>query len=270
MASMEEFPHYLEFRQVYKTFDKPVLVDCSFYVDAGETIAIIGRSGVGKSVTLSHIMGFLKPDQGRVIVAHQDVTAFSEPEMREVRKKVTMVFQNGALFDSLTVAENILFSLELREDYDAKNKDDVVNGLLNMVDLLDEKDTFPTDLSTGYKRAVAIARALAAQPECILYDEPTTMVDPIMSDHLGNLMLRLKQQLKLTSVVVTHDLDLMRKVADKVVFLFEGRVIYFGSTGDLEKSDHPHIQEFLAMDRADISGDFSALIAPSSSPSPAA
>jgi phospholipid/cholesterol/gamma-HCH transport system ATP-binding protein len=270
MAAGEEFPHYIEFRQVYKTFDNPVLVDCSFYVDAGETTAIIGRSGVGKSVTLSHIMGFLKPDKGRVIVAHQDVTDFSEAEMREVRKKVTMVFQNGALFDSLTVAENILFSLELREDYDAKNKDDVVNGLLAMVDLLDEKDAFPTDLSTGYKRAVAIARALAAQPECILYDEPTTMVDPIMSDHLGNLMLRLKEQLKLTSIVVTHDLDLMRKVADKVVFLFEGRVIYFGLTGDLEKSDHPHIQEFLAMDRADITGNFSALIAPAPSPSPAA
>jgi phospholipid/cholesterol/gamma-HCH transport system ATP-binding protein len=270
MASAEEFPHYLEFRQVYKTFDKPVLVDCSFYVDAGETTAIIGRSGVGKSVTLSHIMGFLKPDKGRVIVAHQDVTDFTEAQMREVRKKVTMVFQNGALFDSLTVAENILFSLELREDYDAKNKDDVVNGLLAMVDLVDAKDAYPTDLSTGYKRAVAIARALAAQPECILYDEPTTMVDPIMSDHLGNLMLRLKEQLKLTSVVVTHDLDLMRKVADKVVFLFEGRVIYFGLTEDLEKSDHPHIQEFLAMDRADLSGDFSALIAPAPNPSPAA
>jgi phospholipid/cholesterol/gamma-HCH transport system ATP-binding protein len=270
MLSAEEYPHYLEFRQVYKTFDKPVLVDSSFYVDAGQTIAIIGRSGVGKSVTLAHIMGFLKPDQGRVIVAHQDVTDFSEAEMREVRKKVTMVFQNGALFDSLTVAENILFSLELREDYDAKNKDDVVNGLLEMVDLLDEKDTFPTDLSTGYKRAVAIARALAAQPECILYDEPTTMVDPIMSDHLGNLMLRLKDQLKLTSVVVTHDLELMRKVADAVVFLFEGRVIYFGPIEDLEKSDHPHIQEFLAMDRADGTGDFSALIAREPNPSPAA
>ncbi|HUS07170.1 MAG TPA: ATP-binding cassette domain-containing protein [Bryobacteraceae bacterium] len=265
----EEFPHYIEFRQVYKTFDKPVLVDCSFDVNAGETVAIIGRSGVGKSVTLGNIMGFLKPDQGRVIVSHQDITDFDEPALREVRKKVTMVFQNGALFDSLTVAENILFSLELREDYDAKNKDDVVNGLLAMVDLADESETYPSDLSTGYKRAVAIARALAAQPACILYDEPTTMVDPIMSDHLGNLMLRLKDQLKLTSVVVTHDLELMRKVADKVVFLFEGHVIYFGPTSGLEKSDHPHIQEFLTMDRAEISGSFSALTAPASNPSPA-
>jgi phospholipid/cholesterol/gamma-HCH transport system ATP-binding protein len=244
-----EYPHYIEFRHVYKTFDRPVLVDSNFHVNPGETVAIIGRSGVGKSVTLSHIMGFLKPDSGRVIVAHEDVTDFTESEMRRVRKKVTMVFQSGALFDSLTVGENVLFSLELRQDYDAQNKEDVVDGLLQLVDIAEAKDTYPTDLSTGYKRAVAIARALAAQPQCILYDEPTTMVDPIMSDHLGDLMVRLKRQLKLTSVVVTHDLDLMYKVADRVVFLYEGGVIFFGTVEDLEKSDHPHIREFLEMDR---------------------
>ncbi|MDQ6664586.1 MAG: ATP-binding cassette domain-containing protein [Acidobacteriota bacterium] len=246
---VEEFPHYIEFRHVYKTFDKPVLVDSNFFVDGGQTVAIIGRSGVGKSVTLAHIMGFLKPDQGRVIVAHEDVTDFSEAEMARVRKKVTMVFQSGALFDSLTVAENVLFSLELRRDYDEKNKEDVVDGLLKMVDIYQARDAFPADLSTGYKRAVAIARALAAQPQCILYDEPTTMVDPIMSDHLAALMLRLKKDLQLTSVVVTHDLDLMRRVADSVVVLFEGRVIFFGTTGELEHSEHPHIKEFLEMDR---------------------
>ncbi len=245
----ESYPHYIEFRHVYKTFDRPVLVDSNFHVNPGETVAIIGRSGVGKSVTLSHIMGFLKPDSGRVIVAHEDVTDYGEAEMRRIRKKVTMVFQSGALFDSMTVGENVLFSLELRQDYDAQNKEDVVNGLLRMVDIAEAKDAYPTDLSTGYKRAVAIARALAAQPQCILYDEPTTMVDPIMSDHLGDLMVRLKRQLKLTSVVVTHDLDLMYKVADRVVFLYEGSVIFFGNVGDLEKSDHPHIREFLAMDR---------------------
>jgi phospholipid/cholesterol/gamma-HCH transport system ATP-binding protein len=177
------------------------------------------------------------------------MTDESEAEWRRIRKKVTMVFQSGALFDSLTVGENILFSLELREDYDEKNKEDVVKGLLQMVDLLDYRDAYPADLSTGHKRAVAIARALAAQPECILYDEPTTMVDPIMSDHVGNLMLRLKTHLRLTSVVVTHDLDLMRKVADRVVFLFESHVIYFGPVSELEQCNHPHIQEFLAMDR---------------------
>jgi phospholipid/cholesterol/gamma-HCH transport system ATP-binding protein len=244
----DQYPHYIEFRHVYKTFDDPVLVDTSFYVDPGETVAVIGRSGVGKSVSLAHIMGFLKPDSGQVIVAFQDITNMPEAELREIRKRVTMVFQSGALFDSLTVAENILFSLELRKDYDTANKEEVVNGLLRMVDLAEFTEAYPSDLSTGYKRAVAIARALAAQPECVLYDEPTTMVDPIMSDHLSNLMLRLKRQLSLTSVVVTHDLALMRKVADKVVFLYEGRVIYFGAVSELGQCDHPHIKEFLSMD----------------------
>ena len=248
----EHFPHYIEFRQVYKTFDRPILVDVSFHVDAGQTLAIIGRSGVGKSVSLGHIMGFLKPDKGRIIVSYNDITEMPEAELRRIRKKVTMVFQSGALFDSLTVGENILFSLELRDDYNEQNKEDVVNGLLEMVDLRDYRDVYPTDLSTGYKRAVAIARALAAQPECILYDEPTTMVDPIMSDHLGNLMLRLKRQLRLTSVVVTHDLDLMRKVADTVMFLYEGRAIYFGPVAGLEYAEHPHVKEFLAMDRVEM------------------
>jgi phospholipid/cholesterol/gamma-HCH transport system ATP-binding protein len=249
--------HYIEFQNVYKTFDRPVLVDVSFHVDPGETVAIIGRSGVGKSVTLSHIMGFLKPDSGRIVVSYVDITGFSETQMRDVRKRVTMVFQSGALFDSLTVAENILFSMELREDYDRQNKEDVVRGLLQMVDLAGYAEASPAGLSTGYRRAVAIARALAAQPECILYDEPTTMVDPIMSDHLGNLMLRLKSQLKLTSIVVTHDLDLMRKVADRVVFLHDGGVIFDGPVVDLEDSSHPHIQEFLALDRVEREASFS-------------
>jgi len=245
----ETFPYYIEFRHLYKTFDHPVLVDVSFHVLAGETVAIIGRSGVGKSVTLGHIMGFLKPDQGRVIAAHEDITDYSESELGRIRRKVTMVFQSGALFDSLTIAENILFSLELREDYNAENKMQVVDGLLRLVDLADYADAYPADISTGYKRSVAIARALAAQPECILYDEPTTMVDPIMSDHLANLMLRLKNQLKLTSVVVTHDLDLMRRVADHVVMLEDGRVTFFGTIAELEQSEDPHIREFLALDQ---------------------
>src|ERR1700741_4368464 len=191
MPEVDSYPHYIEFRHVYKTFDRPVLVDSNFHVNPGETVAIIGRSGVGKSVTLAHIMGFLKPDSGRVIVAHEDTTDFAEPDLRRIRKKVTMVFQSGALFDSLTVAENVLFSLELREDYNEQNKEDVVDGLLAMVGIRDARDSYPADLSTGYRRAVAIARAIASQPQCILYDEPTTMVDPIMSDHLVQLMLRL-------------------------------------------------------------------------------
>ncbi len=245
----EEYPHYIEFRHVYKTFDKPVLVDSNFHVDGGQTVAIIGRSGVGKSVTLSHIMGFLKPDQGRVIVAHEDVTNYDEAEMNRIRRKVTMVFQSGALFDSLTVAENVAFALEQRADYDEKNRDDVVRGLMRMVDIWDMRDEYPADLSTGFKRSVAIARALAAEPQCLLYDEPTTMVDPIMSDHMTQLMLRLKRDHQLTSIVVTHDLDLMNNVADTVVFLNKGHVAFFGPTKELYQSEDPDIQEFLELDK---------------------
>jgi phospholipid/cholesterol/gamma-HCH transport system ATP-binding protein len=126
-----------------------------------------------------------------------------------------------------------------------------VDGLLHMVDIDEARDAYPADLSTGYKRAVAIARALATQPQCVLYDEPTTMVDPIMSDRLSDLMLRLEKQLKLTSVVVTHDLDLMYKVADRVVFLYDGGVIYCGPVSELEKPEHPHIREFLELDRVE-------------------
>jgi len=240
--------HYIEFRHVYKTFDRPVLADVNFHVDAGETLAVIGRSGVGKSVSLGTIMGFIRPDQGEVFVSYQNITDFNEAQLREVRKKVTMVFQSGALFDSLTVGENILFSLELRSDYDMKNKEDVVDGLLSMVDMLQFRDAYPADLSTGYKRAVAIARALAAQPECILYDEPTTMVDPLMAQLLGDLIKKLKFQFKLTSVVVTHDMRLAKKLADRVIFLHEARVIFFGTTRDMERSNEAIVKQFLELD----------------------
>jgi len=230
-----------------------VLIDCSFHLDSGKTLSIIGRSGVGKSVTLSHIMGFLKPDEGRVIAAHEDITDYPERELNRIRKKVTMVFQSGALFDSLTVGENVAFPLE-DDGETSGNIDEVVTGLLEMVDIKAYRNVYPAELPTGVKRAVAIARALAAQPEAILYDEPTTMVDPPTSEHMGDLIKRLKEQLKLTSVVVTHDLNLLRKVADDVVFLHEGRVIFFGSLADLERNPDPHIQEFLTLDRMQVVG----------------
>jgi len=243
------YPHYLEFRGVWKSFERPVLLDCSFQLEAGQTLGIIGRSGVGKSVALSHLMGFLKPDQGRVIVAHEDITDYPERELNRIRKKVTMVFQSGALFDSLTVAENVAFPMENRGERGGRGLAGAVEELLAAVEIEAYRDVFPSELSTGMKRAVAIARALAARPEAILYDEPTTMVDTPMSEHIGELISRLKQQLRLTSVVVTHDLTLLRKVADTVIFLYDGRVIFFGSLGELEEAGHPHIQEFLALDR---------------------
>ena len=159
----EESSPYIAFDHVWKSFDRPVLEDCSFHLRSGQTLAIIGRSGVGKSVTLQHLMGFHKPDRGRVVVAGEDVTEYPESELNRIRRKVTMVFQSGALFDSLTVAENVAFALENLGDHTADNVDHVVAGLLEMVEISEYRDAYPAELSTGTKRAVAIARALAAE-----------------------------------------------------------------------------------------------------------
>ena len=250
---VSETTPYIAFENVSKAFgDNRVLDGVNFQVLAGETVCILGRSGVGKSVSLHNIMGFLKPDSGRIIVAYQDITHATEEQMEAIRKKVTMVFQNGALFDSLTVGENIAFPLRERGDLSEDQIYQIVDGLLEMVGVGHMRDLLPSDLSTGMKRSVAIARALAAQPECVLYDEPTTMVDPLMAQLLGDLIKRLKIQLHLTSVVVTHDMRLAKKLADRVVFLYEARAIFFGTYAEMEKSDHPIIQEFLELDELKI------------------
>ena len=240
---------YIEFKDVSKSFgDNHVLKNVSFNVMAGETMCILGRSGVGKSVSLHLVMGFLKPDSGRVMVAFEDTTDYPEVELGRIRKKVTMVFQNGALFDSLTVGENVAFPLRERRDLSEEQIYQIVDGLLEMVGVREMRDQLPSDLSTGMKRSVAIARALSAQPECVLYDEPTTMVDPLMAQLLGDLIKRLKIQLHLTSVVVTHDMRLAKKLADRVVFLHEGKILFFGTYPDMEKSQEPIVQEFLELD----------------------
>jgi phospholipid/cholesterol/gamma-HCH transport system ATP-binding protein len=249
MGAAEALSPYIEFRDVSKAFgDRVVLQDVSFDVLPGEMVCILGRSGVGKSVALHNIMGFLKPDSGRVIVAGQDITGYNQEQLEEIHKKVTMVFQNGALFDSLTVGENVAFPLREKRELSEDQIYQVVDGLLEMVGVKEMRELLPSDLSTGMKRSVAIARALAAQPECVLYDEPTTMVDPLMGNLLGDLIARLKLQLHLTSVVVTHDMRLAKKLADRVVFLYEGRAIFFGPYKDMEKSTEPIIREFLELD----------------------
>jgi phospholipid/cholesterol/gamma-HCH transport system ATP-binding protein len=240
---------YVEFKDVCKAFgDNVVLNHVSFDVLPSETVCILGRSGVGKSVALHHIMGFLKPDSGRVIVAGEDITDYSEEQMEGIRKKVTMVFQNGALFDSLTVGENVAFPLRESRDLNEEQIYQIVDGLLHMVGVQEMRDLLPSDLSTGMRRSVAIARALAARPECVLYDEPTTMVDPLMAQLLGDLIKRLKIQLNLTSIVVTHDMRLAKKLADRIVFLHEGKAIFFGTSAEMEKAPEPIIHEFLELD----------------------
>jgi phospholipid/cholesterol/gamma-HCH transport system ATP-binding protein len=249
MDAAEKTGPYIDFKDVSKSFgDNCVLDHVSFDVMPGETVCILGRSGVGKSVSLHHIMGFLKPDSGRVNVAYDDITDYDEHELESIRKKVTMVFQNGALFDSLTVGENVAFPLRERQGMQEEQIYQIVDGLLQMVGVREMRDLLPSDLSTGMKRSVAIARALAARPECVLYDEPTTMVDPLMAQLLGDLIKRLKIQLHLTSVVVTHDMRLAQKLADRIVFLHEARVIFFGTYEEMEKSSEPIVQEFLELD----------------------
>lgn len=240
---------YIAFENVSKSFgDFDVLKAVSFFVNPGETLCILGRSGVGKSVSLQMLLGFLKPDTGKVMVAGEDICGYTEKQLQVIRQKVTMVFQNGALFDSITVGENVAFPLRERGDMEEGQIFQVVKGLLEMVGVAGMDNLLPSDLSTGMKRSVAIARALAAQPEAVLYDEPTTMVDPLMGQLLGNLIERLKQQLHLTSIVVTHDMRFAKKLADRVVFLHQGEARFFGTTDEMEKSDDPVLKEFLTLD----------------------
>ncbi|HUZ45023.1 MAG TPA: ATP-binding cassette domain-containing protein [Terriglobia bacterium] len=248
---------YIKFSHVYKSFgDLPVLIDVSFEVQRGEMVVVLGRSGVGKSVTLKHILGFLQPDEGDVLVAGRDVTRMTEEELFEVRRRVTMVFQSGALFDSLTAGENVAYPLRERSVRGEKLSEDEiqqrVDELLALVDVKEVRDLMPSDLSTGMKRAVAVARSLAAKPEAILYDEPTTNVDPLMAQTISELILKLKKQTGLTSVVVTHDMMLARKLADRVVFLVDGKVAYFGPASLLDDSTEPVVQDFIRLDEVSL------------------
>jgi phospholipid/cholesterol/gamma-HCH transport system ATP-binding protein len=248
-VSEEKAAKYFEFREVCKSFDDRMVLDhVSFSVKRGETCVIMGRSGVGKSVSLKHIMGFLKADSGQILIDGEDVTNFRELDFEEVRRKVTMVFQSGALFDSLTVAENMGFPLEGQPGLTAADVDEYVIKIAKMLEVYDVMDKLPSELSTGMKRAVAIGRALAQNPEAILYDEPTTMVDPIMVGHMGELILRLKETFHKTSIVVTHDTHLAKKLADIVVFLQEGRVTYFGPWDGFENTKDPFLRNFRLQD----------------------
>jgi phospholipid/cholesterol/gamma-HCH transport system ATP-binding protein len=228
--------------------DRPVLENITFHVERGQTLCILGRSGVGKSVSLRLLMGFLQPDAGSICVEGREIVGMSEPDMMTIRKRVTMVFQNGALFDSLSVRENVSFPLRERGGLDDDQIQQIVDRLIGLVGAEDVVDALPAALSTGRKRAVAMARALAAQPEVVLYDEPTTMVDPIIARRLGNLIQRLKHQLGFTSIVVTHDMRFAERLADTVLFLHQGKARYFGPLKGFVASKDPDVRQFLTLD----------------------
>ena len=242
--------YFIEFIDVSKSFDEnKVLEGISFGVEKGETFAVLGPSGVGKTVTLTLAIGLFKPDAGRIIIDGEDITNMSERELAIIRRKVQLVFQSGALFDSLSVWENVAFPLSDngRTDEDVDRK---VEEYLRVVEIEDLAEFMPSELSTGMKRAVAIARAVAAQPKAILYDEPTTMVDPLMSQVINKLIRKMQRQLGLTQMVVTHDIaNCAEKVADRVALLSNGKFVFVGSIDELFASDHPVVKEFVEEDR---------------------
>jgi phospholipid/cholesterol/gamma-HCH transport system ATP-binding protein len=243
-------PYFIEFIDVHKSFGEMTVLDgVSFGVEQGETFAILGPSGVGKTVTLTHAVGLLKPDKGRIIVDGEDITEMNERRLEPVRRKVQLVFQSGALFDSLTVWENVAFPLSDGHKTDEEIEKKVAE-YLNLVEIEDLADLMPSQLSTGMKRAVAIARALAAQPKAILYDEPTTMVDPLMSQTINKLIRKMQRQLSMTQMVVTHDIaNCDEKVADRVALLNQGKFVFIGTMEELYASDHPVVKEFVEEDR---------------------
>ncbi|HEU5352316.1 MAG TPA: ATP-binding cassette domain-containing protein [Terracidiphilus sp.] len=239
----------ISFRHVSMWFgDRRILDNVSFTVEHGETLCILGRSGVGKSVSLRILMGFLRPQVGSIWVKDEEINQLDEEGMQEIRKHVTMVFQNGALFDSLTVRENVAFPLREHGGLTEDQVHQIVDRLIGMVGADDVAELLPASLSTGRRRAVAIARALALQPDVVLYDEPTTMVDPLIARRLGDLIQRLKRQSGFTSIVVTHDMRFAERLADKVLFLHEGKGRFFGPLREFLASQDPYIQEFLVLD----------------------
>lgn len=249
VISSEPSKPIIVFDNVSISFDgRSVLENVSFHVGRGQTLCILGRSGVGKSVSLRMLMGFLKPDSGLIQVEGQEITGLDEEGMRAIRKRITMVFQNGALFDSMSVRENVAFPLREKGGLAEDQVNLIVDRLIALAGAEDVVDTFPASLSTGRKRAVAMARALAAQPEIVLYDEPTTMVDPITARRLGGLIQRLKHQLGFTSIVVTHDTRFAQKLADTVLFLHKGRALFFGPLSAFLESADADIRRFLALD----------------------
>jgi phospholipid/cholesterol/gamma-HCH transport system ATP-binding protein len=241
---------FIEFIDVHKSFgDRTILDGVSFTVEKGTTFAILGPSGIGKTVTITHIVGLLRPDSGTIVVDGQDVTSLTEHQLEPIRKKVQLVFQSGALFDSMTVWENVAFPLG-DTDFSAAEVERRVHEKLALVDIDDIQDLMPSELSTGVKRAVAIARALAVEPQAILYDEPTTMVDPLMSQTINDLIRKMQRQLGMTQIVVTHDIaNCAEKVADRVALLDKGRFVFIGTMAELYASDHPVVREFVEEDR---------------------
>jgi len=236
----------IKINNVHKSFvGNRVLRGLNLEIEKGETITIIGGSGCGKSVLLKHIVGLMKPEVGEIEVDGQEITRLGVEELAEVQKKFGMLFQGAALFDSLTVGGNISFGLRMLTDLDEREIKKRVSEKLSLVGLEGIEELMPAELSGGMKKRVALARAIAMNPEYILYDEPSTGLDPIMADVINNLILDLQEKLKITSIVVTHDMVTAYKVSDRIAMLYEGRIEEIGTPEEIRETKNPVVRQFI-------------------------
>lgn len=231
---------------LHKSFGQnKVLQGVDLTIERGETLVIIGQSGSGKSVLVKHLIGIIKPDRGNIFVDGVEIVNLKEDELHKIRRKFGMLFQGAALFDSMTVAQNVSFGLERYTDYLPGKIQEVVEESLAKVGLKGVENLMPHELSGGMKKRVGLARAIAYWPEIILYDEPSTGIDPIRADAIINLIDRMKKELKVTSVIITHDMTSSYKVADRIAMLYGGKIIEIGTPEEIKRSENQVVQQFI-------------------------
>jgi len=236
----------LEIKELHKSFgENPVLRGVNLEVNRGETLVVIGQSGSGKSVLLKHILGLMKPDQGNILIDGKDISSLSEKEWLDLRSRFGMLFQASALFDSMTVEENVAFGLKRFSNYSPEKTAQAVQESLNKVGLHGIEKLMPHELSGGMKKRVGLARAIIYEPDIMLYDEPSTGIDPIRADAINELILQLTKEMKVTSMVITHDMDSAYKVADRIAMLYNGKIVTCGTSEEIKKSNNPIVNQFV-------------------------
>jgi phospholipid/cholesterol/gamma-HCH transport system ATP-binding protein len=231
---------------LYKSFvEKHVLKGCNLEVREGESMVVIGGSGSGKTVLIKCIIGLIQPDEGKIYVDGTEITSLNERELNDVRKKFGMLFQGGALFDSLRIWENVGFGLRQHTQRSAEEIRRTASEKLRLVGLKDIEDLMPAELSGGMKKRVSLARAIAMEPEILLYDEPTTGIDPIMADAINELIVQMREKLNVTSVAITHDMKSAYKIADRIAMLYQGKIIEVGTPEEIKNTSNPIVQQFI-------------------------